>query len=257
MLPKIEEKFHEEAKIQDFCASLHLAQEDENKTKFEVRSVEHIDGDGGLAHRKQKLGGTTNSSKHNSTAAKRFKDGFSKAQMYGVLTRKTKNRKNAKESQQNKLIDLTKLDDAKQVANNLIQDLRNYDADKIQTHLNKFENADLTFPKLWNKEKLFQNANRIAYDESRIARGSKSARSITSTGNTKKQHGGQFQKRETNFYERAEDLVGGQQFFSGCVFYSEPVSLKRERRINSGKLLPLRTCHSLPSRTLSVISLSD
>lgn len=240
MLPKIEEKFHEEAKIQDFCASLDLTQEDENKKKLEVRPVDQVVGDGARALRKPKLGTTINNTKQNPTAVKRFKEGFSKAQLYGVLTRKAKNRKNATELQQNKLIDLTKFDDAKLVANSLMQDLRDYDAKRIQSHLNRFENADLTFPKLWNKEELFRSANSIAHDEPRIAHSTvQSARSLTSMPNRTKQLDGQCQKEHSNVYKR-EDLIG-RQFYFGYVFYSKPVSLKNANRVSTEKLLSLRT----------------
>lgn len=238
MLPKITEggRLSEEAKIQDFCASLHLTQDEESKEKLEVRSVfEQVDNDGVRGSRKPKAGPSINKpTRYNSTTTAKFKDGFSKAHVFSAA-KATRHKENKQEIQENKLIDLTKMDDAKKLANRLIEDLRDYGANRIQTHLNRFENADLTFPKLWNRERLFHSANRSAHNEQRVTKSAVKATNRRLAANGKQVVFGERQM--SNAYRG--DCV--RQFVTGRVFYSEPVHLKQVRHY-AGKLSLVRSC---------------
>lgn len=222
-LPKIsEEKQFEEANITDFCASLQLTQEEERKEKLEVRSVYEIEHEN-LPRRRSKSG--SSNKKRNYPTWNKFKDGFSKAHLFSAKSASKSKLQETKNHDDVKIIDLRNIKDAEKVADSFFKDLYQDDASKIMSYLDRFESADLTFPKLYAKEELFQTANQKVLSDSRIINTANSAKEYSRISRC---------NRDSIFDKRTFSVSATEStrsFLQNCAFYSKPVELRTTRHI--------------------------
>jgi len=164
----------------------------------------------------------------------------------------SKNKKNEGEVEEEEIIDLTKFKGAKEVARRYYQDLGACQGDQwndnvMQSYLTNFEKADLTFPQLWSREKLFECANKVAVDDRIVfppVAKSTEKNSRISRRNSETICGKSNRKPNTILKEK-----NANNYLAGCIFYSEPVhlrSLKRSKSMTSSQQLHSQHGNRLP-----------
>ncbi|XP_031550874.1 uncharacterized protein LOC116288245 [Actinia tenebrosa] len=227
MLPKIsEEKNLKDERIQDFCASMKIENYSESKKKLDVRSIYATENESRQS-KEVKPGKnrsvSANISKSSSNSS-RDRLGFSRSHLFSAKTSKRTKYKTPKELEET--IDLTSIDDAKKLTRRYYQELGicsdgRWSKD-IESHLLKFEDADLSFPNLRNKEELFERANKYAIEKQSLLRQKSTFEEDTTLKHTSRPRG---KENSARVKTKTHPKLGIQQMTNGFdeIFYSKPV----------------------------------
>lgn len=234
MLPKIsEDKKLEDERIQDFCASMKIENNNESKKKLEVRSIFETENET-RQPKDVKPGRNRIVSANRTTSSSRDRLGFSRSHLFSAKA--SKKIKDAAPIDIEETIDLTSMDDAQKLTQRFYQELGICSDGKwskdIESHLLKFEDADLSFPKLWNKKELFERANKHTIETQLFLHQNSSSDAGTMLKHESKPRGQENSARGKNTGAHPKGTRQMKNSFDQ-VFYSKPVCLASYRNQKS------------------------
>ena len=220
-LPKTAKVSNEE-KIQDLCTFL----DGEEKKKLDVRSIYESDGRTIKGERSRPTSASSTMPKYQSAALSRSQTKFSKSSLHSARARIGSKLKQNYPVVERKIIDLTSIHDALQLAQKYYKEIGISDGEhcqdnKMKSYLADFVKADLTFPKLWPKEMLLECANELAVKECVVPPVTNNNEKLLAERNRRIS-----QNTQGKHVRIATDLFH--------VFYSDPVKLKRRKATNLG-----------------------